>query len=712
MPPSKESAGAKVLKKMGWKPGQGIGPRISYRRRKLQDMQAKTAKPLSLADVVITEEEEEASKHKYPQRDVPVPVYERKENCHGIGYQPGLGLSEGLGRSKAESENGPKISAGFGLGALNDAEEDDLDIYDGGYKTNKSRIAYDISEQENDTVVLTQRHAKAEKKSSRPAAIYATFSSGIPVLSGFVPADKPISEDRWYPGPDVPQGWKPNPRRVWESDPDKENIRAQATKSEPVPYHKWKTGLTAEERGSLLGEAPISAASRSVFEYISQKDRERIQNLAAGLTGPQPMVSTDIHIPRTEPRIAQAALQGFQPFISDAAKHDRYTTYLLSQVDPDSTTPETLKPLPEQRTEEFNKELEDYAKAAAIFKPMTGAMAGRFTSATVIEHGPKAREGLHTPSAEDLERHEAEEKKIQEEKLTPQQNAAKLGMYGPMTREVQSWQPARLLCKRFGVKEPEVRQDADSSADAVATAEPPSRQEQAGISISAPDTTPAKRDLNNVGLGEDESQGVDTLSYQRPSMDIFKAIFASDEEESGDEDVKEEDDEAEDDVKDVAAKFFPESNGVGDEGPVDLNTFKPTFIPRDRKRKDKGKEKDKDMNTKKKGKKDKEKKKDKVLVSFEMEEDGGGLTLSKRSQDKERNKDRPKKKRKEKERQEDGGDEAMWASKAPAGVKATAVLPEKPSSQPQPSVPPGAPALGVEAAVSAIRGRKRAVDFM
>ena len=177
IPPPKESAGAKVLKKMGWKPGQGIGPRISYRMRRLQDMQAATGKMLRLADIVITEEEEEANKHKYPRRDVPVPVFEKKDNFHGLGYKSGLGLHESLGRSKAEAD-GPRIScmfcsqsmhpthnrflAGFGLGALNDADEDDIDIYDGGRNTSKSKIAYDIAERERDTAVLTQKKAKVE----------------------------------------------------------------------------------------------------------------------------------------------------------------------------------------------------------------------------------------------------------------------------------------------------------------------------------------------------------------------------------------------------------------------------------------------------------------------------------------------------------------------------------------------------------------------
>ena len=34
-----------------------------------------------------------------------------------------------------------------------------------------------------------------------------------------------------------------------------------------------------------------------------------------------------------------------------------------------------------------------------MFKPLSGAMAGRFRSAVIIESGPKIVEGLHTPVA-------------------------------------------------------------------------------------------------------------------------------------------------------------------------------------------------------------------------------------------------------------------------------------------------------------------------
>jgi G patch domain-containing protein 1 len=82
--------------------------------------------------------------------------------------------------------------------------------------------------------------------SKRRTTTYATFNNGLPVLPGFAIADA-VQGDEWFPGPEVPPGWKPNPKRVWDSDPNKENIQAQTTKSEPLPYQKWKTGISAEE---------------------------------------------------------------------------------------------------------------------------------------------------------------------------------------------------------------------------------------------------------------------------------------------------------------------------------------------------------------------------------------------------------------------------------------------------------------------------------
>lgn len=87
---------------MGWRVGQGIGPRITYEQRKAQD------KTLSLR--AEDGDDEEAKKHMYPRRDTPLLIVQRKDNSHGLGYTPGMGLNESLGVQGGAGSKGPKIS--------------------------------------------------------------------------------------------------------------------------------------------------------------------------------------------------------------------------------------------------------------------------------------------------------------------------------------------------------------------------------------------------------------------------------------------------------------------------------------------------------------------------------------------------------------------------------------------------------------------------
>ena len=252
----------------------------------------------------------------------------------------------------------------------------------------------------------------------------------------------------------------------------------------------------------MLGETSLPAKTRSVFDYLSQKDRERLQAFrttrpdapAPGeppsssstrprspspVPGPQLRAPGDVLIPALHPSIAKAALSGFQPFATDASKHARYTAFLAFRADAanaDIDAPASrlgLAPLPGQRADAFAKELADYAEAAAVFKPLSGAMAGRFRSAAVVEAGPTVVEGLRHPvaSAEDGdEEGKAEKENKEKEEEDPRMGAVRMGMFGALTREVAPWQPAKLLCKRFGVKEPDVAPAADTAGPSSAAA--------------------------------------------------------------------------------------------------------------------------------------------------------------------------------------------------------------------------------------------------
>jgi G patch domain-containing protein 1 len=420
---------------------------------------------------------------------------------------------------------------------------------------------------------------------------------------------------------------------------------------------------------------------------MSQKDRERLQRAASSVSGsvnpeaaapsssiswPPSSLPAAIHIPRLEPFIAKAALQGFQPFLNDPVKHERYTIYLNSQSHADGSYP-PLQPYPGQKIDAFNKEVSDFAKAGAVFKPLSAAMAGRFTSAAAVENGPVAQEGLYQPTfKEEDEAAAKEDEKKAEEKVedNPQTNAARAGMYGPMTRTVTKWTPAKLLCKRFGVKDPNPEPDPEDEVQSnpTSTPAPPVAvaaitlpEARTGESTAYVDASEMKRptgprDLASVGLGEDEYQAQDVLTYERPSMDVFKAIFASDDEDSDDELASA----AETKLVpvgphlaavDPAASTKASANNplqeerqsanvarvAPESGPVDLSSFKPTFVPRG----------DREARKDDAGRASDRKKKDKkAVVSFDAEDvddSGLGAPKAKKRKEKQKGKDREKK---------------------------------------------------------------------
>ena len=525
----------------------------------------------------------------------------------------------------------------------------------------------------------------------------------------------------------------------------------------------------------MLGETPLPAKTRSVFDYLSQKDRERLQAFRTSHPNstedsssstqrqpspePGPRPSDGVYIPPLHPSVAKAALSGFQPFTADPVKQARYTTFLNFRADPANEDAPASRlgfgPFPGQRLEEFNKELADYAKSATVFKPLSGAMAGRFRSAAVVEMGPKIVEGLHQPAAyaDDLEGSSEDAQKEKKEEEDPKMGAVRLGMYGPLTRETTPWQPARLLCKRFGVKDPEVDLDAAAGAASAragfevptgaASAQSQSEPVQPIAMIAASDDVvegeatsgrSGPRNLANVGLGEDETQGMDILTYERPAMDVFKAIFASDDEDSDDEDIGEGKTEAKGaddnldgvpmeglestspssrnpDVNSNNAPKASTASTAADE-PVDLATFKPTFVPRaereSRKDKDGGKSGDRE-----KRKKERKKKAQAGLMSFDAEDDectpsfGPSSThKEKKHRDKgrdDRDKGRERKKRKEEPAPAqpmnvDPDDDSMWVEKpAPEVVKTLVGATDRRRDEQD---------AGTQ------RGRKRAIDFM
>ncbi|KAG8898506.1 hypothetical protein FRB99_007394, partial [Tulasnella sp. 403] len=660
VPPITDSPGANLLRKMGWRPGQGVGPRISYAKLKQQDAQLSGAlsKPTLPKKPDILDEE--AVKHTFAPRDTNIPAYPTKDDNFGLGYRrgPGLVSTVAAGQTTGRASSGPKISAGFGLGALNDADEDDLDIYDhGDESSNRRRLAFDADDDE-EVVTIGQTSRNALQTRSITNKSTETFHDGRALPSGFTLAVKSEIEDSWFEPPEVPKGWKPDPGKIWASftgtaasGKGQENVPPTTGGQLPTVLDtkgRRQPAITADQRGALLGESPLPAAPKSVFDYLSTKDRERLQAFSKARQSGAPEKPSAPPVTATEerngstsgptvpesdrpslhPSVAKAAMAGYKPFTTDPPKQARYDVFLRYHASPTPSTP-YLARLATQSAEEFAKELSDFAKAAMIFKPATGAMANRFMTASVLDTGPKIIEGLRIP---------------------------------------------------------EVKPDED---------------------------------IANIGLGEDETQGRDTLTYERPSMDIFKAIFASDDEDEGsdnedtnkDGDVEDGDantpkpavsnDTAEDTSSRMDVDDRPPQPPPDDKGMADSALFRPTFVSRAKREgvstsdsakessKGKGKEKAKD--------KDKKKKKP-VLVSFGGDDE---MSVDDPANPASPTKPSVKKRKRDKEsktKRDEGGDVEMeWVEKEVAPIPAPASV----GSEVRDSGGAGGRA-----------GRKTAADFM
>ena len=97
------------------------------------------------------------------------------------------------------------------------------------------------------------------------------------MLPGFSLLNEPVVEDKWsalgcssttilmcnsiwfdrFPLPDIPQGWTPNPQRVWNADvnANKENVEQPKPPSQsgPLSHEKWRrSGITADQVNPFL----------------------------------------------------------------------------------------------------------------------------------------------------------------------------------------------------------------------------------------------------------------------------------------------------------------------------------------------------------------------------------------------------------------------------------------------------------------------------
>ncbi|KAL8995929.1 MAG: hypothetical protein Q9188_006694 [Gyalolechia gomerana] len=591
-----ETMGIKLLKKMGWREGQGIGPKI--RRKARTDEKDDPAGGGSGGGG-----DGDQGTYLFAPEDSHLISFLRKHDRKGLGFEgegrlSGTGIDASrTGVGKGEDDEDPGIGTlsrntkpkkkkapargAFGVGILNDSDSDDDDPYNTGPKISYNRViggdkkkkTPDITKSSANPLLSNKPVFISKKKaSSKSSSNFRRCHDGRLPLDGFVLSSSPsssssVTQDRRYPPPKIPDGWKsaktPHTMQNQSSNLSAYRSAADVAKS---------STLSPKSRAAIFGETALPG--KSVFDYLTPDARSRIATAANNQHLPPALseatnrssASKSLHslIPALSPETAITALgrgtAGWMPYAEDLPKRARYRLFLelRAGLRPDGTLPEKAAGF---STDDWVKEMQEFAHAAQIFKPMTGMMATRFTNSSSI---PKLASDVPdqdttdggTNSEENLLRNPSEKAK------DPTEEAAKLGMYGPMTREVKEFYPTRLLCKRFNIRPPthvqvdpgQVPPDpSGAGAGGGGAAKPHSEalpqrklelvgkrdmdelmRERGGKGVSGNEST-VDSEQRHDRLEAEEKVVVDperneALEKERPGEEVFRAIFGSDSE--------------------------------------------------------------------------------------------------------------------------------------------------------------------------------------
>lgn len=505
-----KTAGVLLLNRMGWRDGQGIGPRVSRKPRLGAAGIPSDDKAMAMGGSYLFAPDDTATipfTKKTDRSGLGLATHERPtgqylgETGADGGHKPSEPRALGGTLSARRASRGRSSGRGFGVGVLNDSSSGEDDPYEIGPK-------------------ITQiRRVRNQKKTKNFARGKGAVQASLPIhVGGLGPGGTRHGENNPLAGFirdtagdigagmasqlessfSVPEWWAPPRRAVTSSAGDNARMHPQA--SSP-PWSK------SAARGRMLGE-PDTAKQNNLGVPNP--------NLQSSGSAQATTVLPD-QVPGPTRQAAEAALgreqEGRGPYHSQPSKRERYHRYLeyhagLSTLAP--AKPDGMTHL------DFSQELVEFYNCVAIFKPMVAHMASRFTAATTSVPAARAE------AAPEVSR----------DKDTPRE-AARLGMFGEMTRSIVDFTPCSLLCKRFGIAPP--RSDAPAKGDYTQ----PSEAAAPSFSNIRTDGPPRQLQDHPVATGRATAPASaspekadaftrDPTGNEQVSEEVFDAIFGND----------------------------------------------------------------------------------------------------------------------------------------------------------------------------------------
>ncbi|XP_051576587.1 G patch domain-containing protein 1-like isoform X1 [Myxocyprinus asiaticus] len=500
--PARSSIGVHLLRKMGWKDGQGVGPRLKRKPSKQNTERVyECVLPPKGSEESEDDDDEFAPENvTFAPKDV-IPVdFTPKVDSHGLGYRgldPFQALSGGsetghinlftlhsdrttslFGDKKSKQQRRGGIAGqAFGVGAM---EEEDDDIYHKDSMTNYDTVLG--GEDPGDGLygwTAPQQYTKKKNDSNQNAAYLGK------ILEGFTLASKVTEMKTVYPPPDLPRDYRPVHyfRPVVDSS-SVSPIVAQALQasrghlSQEAPQQGRHT-LDSAQRCEMLGETPLQGPS-SVFELLSSKDRERLSGMrkvAEERSKPERNLTSAVDRAVVVASAKAAALQALSSrFQSVASQSDSPNQSLPSSEmqmalnawsGPTADASKTFKPFAKNPQKQARYDLyinklkhgDKDAVESSLDSSMTEWERGRerdefVRAALLYKPSNSSLSSRFTRSKHEDDTDSVEVTRDQENDVDDKQAAVKMKMFGKLTRDTFDWHPDKLLCKRFNVPDP------------------------------------------------------------------------------------------------------------------------------------------------------------------------------------------------------------------------------------------------------------------
>ncbi|CAG7883353.1 unnamed protein product [Brassica rapa] len=575
--PAPESIGVKLLLKMGWRRGHSIkdvrassDARREARKAFLAFSSDENTKESS--DSLVLETEAETSLGPQFSEDIkfsettPVYVLNPKQDLHGLGYDPfkhapefrenkrsRLSASKEAGYRKPlsmkESLFGPKsgkMAPGFGIGALEELDVEDEDVY-AGYDFDQTYVIEDeqparpsndnrlrLTSKEHNVLpgfgaasnsdysverfdppkipkdfVARHKFSGPRETETKPTAStppdvpppedknlkllidgFATFVSRCGKLYEDLSREKNESNQLF----DFLRGGSGHDyyaRRLWE---EQQKRSGQSNLQLDVKVPPSVQEMTAETRGSLLGERPLQK---------SLKETETSSSSGGSFQFP-----TNLSDTFTKSASSQEAADAIKPFKEDLAKQERFEQFLKEKYKGGLRSSDSNRFNIVSESARAQERLDFEAAAEAIEKGKAYKEVRRATERPI----DFLAGGLQFTSGGTEQIKDTGVVDMKTSKTYPK-------------REEFQWRPAPLLCKRFDLPDPFMGKPA---------AAPRARNKMDSL-LFLPDTVKAAsgsgaRQVSDLQEPEKEPEvEVEVENVERP-VDLYKAIFSDDSE--------------------------------------------------------------------------------------------------------------------------------------------------------------------------------------